>query len=149
MENSLKGLILAAGTVITCLVITLGFYLSKEAQATASTGTSQIGKINSEFSENDKTMYDKVRVSGSEVINAIRKFEGETIGISVDTNSGHAFYGYSLDLITGEIMCEMPNEYNESLTQNAATYINPYAEFEGKVIRNANEVITGIAFTQV
>lgn len=51
MENSLKALILAAGTVITCVVITLGFYLSKEAQSTASTGTSKIGKINSEFAE--------------------------------------------------------------------------------------------------
>ena len=149
MENSLKGLILAAGTVITCLVISLGFYLSKEAQATASTGTNQIGKINSEFAENDKTMYDNVRVSGSEVINAIKKFENETIGISVSTNSGQTFYGYSLDLSTGEIMHPMSNGYDESLTQNAATYINPYAEFEGEVIRNANEVITGIAFTQV
>ena len=149
MENSLKGLILAAGTVITCLVITLGFYLSKEAQATASTGTSQIGKINSEFAENDKTMYDKVRVSGSEVINAIKKFEDEVIGISVVTNSGEFFYGYNLDIISGEIMNKIKGGYDESMTKNEAAYINPYAEFEGKVIRNANDVITGIAFYQV
>lgn len=149
MENSLKGLILAAGTVITCLVISLGFYLSKEAQATAGTGTSQIGKINSEFAENNKTMYDNVRVSGSEVINAIRKFEDEPIGISVSTNSGQTFYGYSLDLNTGEIMFKSENNYDNSMTKNADSYINPYAEFEGVVIRNANDVITGIAFTQV
>ena len=28
MENSLKGLILAAGTIITCVVISLGFFIS-------------------------------------------------------------------------------------------------------------------------
>lgn len=149
MENSLKGLILAAGTVITCLVISLGFYLSKEAQSTASTGTSQIGKINSEFAENDKIMYDNVRVSGSEVINAIRKFEDESIGISVETNSGQTFYGYGFDFNTGEITVMSDNHYDESVNKDADTYINPYAEFEGEVIRNANEVITGIAFTQV
>ena len=31
MENSLKGLILAAGTIITCVVISLAFYISREA----------------------------------------------------------------------------------------------------------------------
>lgn len=45
MENSLKALILAAGTVITCVVITLGFYLSKEAQSTASTGQVKLEKL--------------------------------------------------------------------------------------------------------
>ena len=34
MENSLKGLILAAGTIITCVVISLAFYISREAKPT-------------------------------------------------------------------------------------------------------------------
>jgi hypothetical protein len=38
MENSLKGLILAAGTIITCVVITLAFYISREAKQTAING---------------------------------------------------------------------------------------------------------------
>ena len=149
MENSLKGLILAAGTVITCLVITLGFYLSKEAQATASTGTSQIGKINSEFAENDKTMYDGVKVSGSEVINAIRKFEDDKMGISVVTNTGQTFYGYAFNIDTGDLTIKNTNEYTDAISENDASYINPYADFKGEVVRNANDVITGIVFTQV
>lgn len=149
MENSLKGLILAAGTVITCLVITLGFYLSKEAQATAGTGTSKIEKINAEFAENDKMIYDDVQVSGNEVINAIKKFKGENIGISVTTNSEKVFYGYVFDLKTGELKSKSDKEYTQEITENSSEYINPFGTFKGKVIRNGNDVITGIIFTQV
>lgn len=149
MENSLKGLILAAGTVITCMVITLGFYLSREAQSTASTGTSKIGKINSEFAENDKTMYDNVTVSGSEVVNAIDKLEGDKVGINVITNSSNDFYGFQFDVDSGEIMMKSNTTYNQSVSSSASNYINPYASFRGKVIRNGNNVITGIQFQQV
>lgn len=149
MENSLKALILAAGTVITCVVITLGFYLSKEAQSTASTGTSKIGKINSEFAENDKTMYDNVTVSGSEVVNAIKKLDGEFVGINVITNNSNDFYGYQFDISSGEIMMKSTKSYNQAISSSASNYINPYANFKGKVIRNGNNVITGVKFEQV
>ncbi|RGS63463.1 hypothetical protein DWX81_15600 [Roseburia inulinivorans] len=39
MENSLKGLMLAAGIIITCIIISLGFYIAREARDTASEGT--------------------------------------------------------------------------------------------------------------
>lgn len=149
MENSLKGLILAAGTVITCLVITLGFYLSKEAQSTANTGTSKIGKINTEFAENDKTMYDGTRVSGSEVVNAINKLNGDQVGIYVVTKSSSVFYGYNFDTTSGELKTVSTNTYDKSIDSTSTSYINPYAMFEGTVIRNENDVITGIKFSQV
>ena len=38
MENSLKGLMLAAGIIITCIIISLGFYIAREARDTASEG---------------------------------------------------------------------------------------------------------------
>ena len=43
MENSLKGLLLAAGTIITCIIISLGFYIAREAKDTAATGA-EIGR---------------------------------------------------------------------------------------------------------
>ena len=74
MDNSLKGLILAAGTIITCVVISLGFFIAREAKDTASNGANQINKLNAEFVESDKVIYDGATVSGSEVINVIKKF---------------------------------------------------------------------------
>ena len=46
MENSLKGLLLAAGTIITCIIISLGFYIAREAKDTAATGAGQINALN-------------------------------------------------------------------------------------------------------
>ena len=45
MENSLKGLMLAAGIIITCIIISLGFYIAREASDTASSGTGQINEL--------------------------------------------------------------------------------------------------------
>jgi DNA integrity scanning protein DisA with diadenylate cyclase activity len=149
MENSLKGLILAAGTIITCLVITLGFYLSKEAQSTASTGTSKIGRINTEFAESDKTIYDGVKVSGSEVVNAIKKMSEEEIGVYVETNSASTYYGYVFNSESGELKGKSENVYNANIDNTSSEYINPYAMFMGKIIRNSNNVIIGIEFRQV
>ena len=77
MENSLKGLILAAGIIITCEVVSLGFIIAREAKDTASNGVEQINMLNAEFAEGDKMLYDGVTVSGSEVLNVIRKYEGK------------------------------------------------------------------------
>ena len=81
MENSLKGLMLAAGIIITCIIISLGFYIAREARDTASEGTGQINQLQAEFTDASKTMYDGTEVSGSEVLNVIRKFSDETMGI--------------------------------------------------------------------
>ena len=77
MDNSLKGLILSAGVVITCIVVGLGFYISREAKNTSNNGISQITAINSEFMDVDKTMYDGTKVSGREVAKVIQKYESE------------------------------------------------------------------------
>lgn len=148
MENSLKGLILAAGTIITCVVISLGFYISREAKNTAVSGAGEINKLNTEFSENDKMLYDGSKISGSEVVNAIRKMTGKEIGICVVTNAASAFYGYSFDTSTGELKDANKTQYSTSTKSSESKYINPYADFKGKLVRNSNDVITGIVFTQ-
>ena len=76
MSNSLKGLLLAAGVIITCIVVSLGFYISREANAAATNGVSQISRMNKEIAESDKSMYDGLDVTGSEVMNAINKVLG-------------------------------------------------------------------------
>ncbi len=148
MENSLKGLILAAGTIITCVVISLGFFISREAKETASNGANQINKLNSEFVESDKVIYDGATVSGSEVINVIKKMKNEKVGVYVSTKKSKTYYIYSFSLSDGELQNETSSDYQEALVSTNTKYINPYANFEGKIIRDKNDVITGIAFSQ-
>ena len=148
MDNSLKGLILAAGTIITCVVISLGFFIAREAKDTASNGANQINKLNSEFVESDKVIYDGATVSGSEVVNVIKKFKNEKIGILVKTNKSETFYGYAFDENGGDILRQVDSKHSDAIDSDSSRYVNPYVNFVGRIVRDKNEVITGIVFEQ-
>ena len=148
MDNSLKGLILAAGTIITCVVISLGFFIAREAKDTASNGANQINKLNSEFVESDKVIYDGATVSGSEVVNVIKKFKNEKLGILVKTNKCETYYGYSFDETDGDIIAQVNSKNIDPTDSDCVNYVNPYVNFVGRIIRDKNEVITGIVFEQ-
>ncbi|MFQ9934493.1 MAG: hypothetical protein ACLRVQ_08715, partial [Lachnospiraceae bacterium] len=139
MENSLKGLILAAGTIITCVVISLGFFISREAKETAANGANQINKLNSEFVESDKIIYDGATVSGSEVVNVIKKMKHDEVGIYVVTNKSKTYYGYEFDISSGDLLKKADSGYEEACVSTGSKYINPYADFRGKVVRDSND----------
>ena len=148
MENSLKGLILAAGVIITCVVVGLGFYIAREAKDTATNGAGQITMLNSEFSNNDKTIYDGITVSGSEVLNAIKKFKDEEISVKVVTSKSTTYYNYSLDTSEKNIENKSTSSVADAKKTASKNYINPNGKFEGEIIRDSNDYIIGICFTQ-
>jgi len=148
MENSLKGLILAAGTIITCMVISLGFFISREAKDTATNGVNQIGGLNTEFAAGDKTIYDGAQVSGSEVLNVIKKYAKDSIGIYVQTGKSSTYYNSEFDLSNGNYVDDNSNTYELALDNASDTYINPYGNFMGRVVTDSNNTITGIEFIQ-
>ena len=148
MENSLKGLILAAGVIITCVVVGLGFYIAREAKDTATNGAGQITMLNSEFSNNDKTIYDGITVSGSEVLNAIKKFKDEEISVKVVTSKSTTYYNYSLDTSEKNIENKSTSSVTDAKKAASKNYINPNGKFEGEIIRDSNDYIIGICFTQ-
>lgn len=149
MENSLKGLILAAGTIITCIIISLGFYIAREARDTAANGAGQISRLNTEFQESNKSIYDGLEISGSEIINVINKFKKDNISIKVETKKSITYY---INKLNEETMM-LEEKVQENLINNAQkitsnNYINPNAQFLGKVIRDSNDAIIGIHFKQ-
>lgn len=148
MENSLKGLLLAAGTIITCIVIGLGFYIAREARDTANAGAGQISKLNAEFTESDKIMYDSLDVSGSEVVNVINKFKNDDIAIKVETFKNTIYYGRSLIQEDTEMGVSVSNKVKDAQDSTHVNYINPNAQFNGTVYRDKNNTIIGIGFKQ-
>ena len=148
MENSLKGLILAAGIIITCIIISLGFYIAREARDTASAGTGQINELQAEFTDAAKTMYDGTEVSGSEVLNVIRKFADESLGILVSTKKNSTYYNYNFDITNGDMGKATANNYKNAQDISSEKYINAMARFMGSVVRDANGTITGLIFEQ-
>lgn len=151
MENSLKGLMLAAGVIITCIVVGLGFFISREARDTASNGAGQISKLNAEFNESDKVMYDGLEVSGSEVINVINKYKNEEVGVNVITKKSNKEYIYEIDIEKNQYY--LKEKITDSSVKDAQnilsnSYINPNAQFMGEVIRDSNNAIIGLRFVQ-
>ena len=148
MENSLKGLMLAAGIIITCIIISLGFYIAREASDTASSGTGQINELQAEFADTSKTMYENTEVSGSEVINVIRKFSDEMIGVKVQTKKNTSYYIYQFSDTDGSLKNASSLDYKTAQNAVSANYINPTGRFLGSVVRDANGTITGLSFVQ-
>ena len=152
MDNSLKGLLLAAGVIITCVVVGLGFYISREAKNTSASGASQITSMNSEYQDVAKTMYDGLTISGREVLSVLEKFEGElengTFLVTVHT-------GKTQEKKSAGIVYGGPDskEALESAMENARdrsedAYVNPNANFLGEITYDQNDVINGLVFTQ-
>ncbi len=135
--------------IIAGIIISVGFYIAREASDTASSGAGQINELQAEFSDTSKTMYDNTEVSGSEVINVIRKFADETVGIKVVTKKGSAsYYNYKFDEKNGDLSGESDADYKSAQIATSASYINPTGRFLGSIVRDANGTITGLTFTQ-
>lgn len=148
MDNSLKGLILAAGVIITCLVVGIGFYISREASAAATNGTGQISRMNKEVAESDKVMYDGLDVTGSEVINAINKYKSEDIAVKVTTKKSSVYYNRILTNSDKELGNESNASVKDTQTITSSYYINQKAQFTGEILRDVNDTIIGISFVQ-
>lgn len=141
MDNSLKGLILAAGVVVTCIVIGLGFYVSREAKNTSNNGTGQVSKMNSKYQDVDLALYDGLTVSGKEVENLLDTVDFSAISnFSVVVKTGSN--------ATGKTYTTNPTSTSPLATKGSTDYISPTAQFLGELDRDENNVINKITFTQ-
>jgi len=142
MDNSLKGLILAAGVMITCLVLSVGFYFARESKALSSNSSSKLNDFSTELTESDLIMYDELEVTGSDVTNFIKKHLGDYTAIETAP-----IYVYVKTSTT-------ENTYkNGAFIENIRTftdikYINPLGKFAGDIVRDANDVNIGMKFIQ-
>lgn len=137
---------LAAGVVITCIVVGLGFYISREAKNTSSGGISQITKMNSEYQDINKTMYDGIKVSGREVVEAIEKYkeEVENGGFKIVVYTGKM--GLSSDGI--EFVSKEDYPLQRVKERKDEYYINPDGNFLGETCCDQNDVVIEMKFVQ-
>jgi hypothetical protein len=141
-DNGLKALILAAGVLITCLVLSIGFNFSNESQAISASSTEQLVDFANELSDSDIKMYDGLDVTGSDVVNFIKRelsdyssSEIAPVYVYVKTTNGENTY------YNGEYISNIQNF-------TTTKYIKPTSKFIGDIVRDANEVIIGVKFIQ-
>lgn len=157
MENSLKMLMIGAAVAITLAVITSGFFILRQGQGILKSSTAKISQISSDIEETEFTIYEDQEVSGSEVVNSVRKYDDERVGIFVSTGKdpNGAWYiedidgtNFSSNDYIGEIGSGSANGIDQMIDTSANEYVNPNGRFIGKVIRNENDSIIGLAFEQ-
>lgn len=152
MKQFIKAMSIAVAVVLFVGLATFSINQFKSAKDTATAATNTANKLTNDMMEEDKTMYETTNSNGTDVVNAIRKFEGENIAIIVKNGAGNTTsYGYSL--ITESdgkaSLGEISNADVRKATEvTSSSYINPNALFSGKVIKNKNDAIVGIKFTQ-
>ena len=157
MENGLGSIKIAVGIIILCVVVALAFFITRTGKNQVNQATSQLIDITSEFDEADKLVYDGVTCDGNEVIRTISKFGGsDDIAVKVVHQSGKAeLYtkakaetletAFGKDTVTGATL--VADGYTATVRTDDK-YINPGAAFKGSVIRNKDNVIVCIVFTQ-
>lgn len=154
MENSLKALLLAAAVAITLTVITMGFFILKQAQGITKSASEKVNQVGIEIEEAEFTMYDHTKVSGTEVVNVVRKYQDERIGIQVETkknaSSADEWFGYTITSSDGtyEIGSSSSSDIDELIDSSNNNYVNPNGQFLGEIIRNENNNIIGLIFEQ-
>lgn len=151
MENSVKAIIIAASVAITMIIVSIGFFILRQGQGIAVESAGAMGKMRSELSDADKTMYDGVPVSGSNVVNALRKYKDDYIGIYVKTGkNGGKWYikNVSESGGVGNISGDSSNDISDTFDETSDDYVNPNGQFDSQLLRDANGTIVAIKFTQ-
>lgn len=162
MDNALKGIILAVGVVITCVVIGIAFYYSRESKNLSSKASGDLNDLTSEFDDPQKLTFDGMTVTGREVINQIEKYATDPTTVIRVIHKDHAVDMYnSADAVAyckdkdaevkgteTEITKYTAVTYDRTQDANADTFINEGGKFVGSVQKNADGVITMITFAQ-
>ena len=142
MDSALKGLLLSAGIILTCIIIGVGFFVAREAKATAVASSNQLSNYQKEISESSLTKYDGMKVNGSDVINFAKKNL-----VKYDATETAPVY------VRIETAKHSESYVNQSYLKNIRDfedkrYVNPVQLFLGEVIRDENDVIVGIVFVE-
>ena len=136
MNNGLKALLIAASTIITCIIVGLGFQMAREAKQIGNYVVEELHQYRTAAEERDYMKYDAVTVYGNDVVNLMKQeFSGEKGGLRITVKEGNTGYSYE-------------NSEDVKRAQDAETeeYIVPTSEYTGEVVRNENEVIVELIF---
>lgn len=147
MDASKRALMFGAGLFITIALITLTVIIYTTAADGSKAAQKEFSGLQTELSEQTFLVYDNADVSGSQVLNAIRKFGDEEIGIKVTTGKGTTWYNYNAS--TPDSLVTASGSTTNTTVESSSEYINPSGKFNAKIVRDSNKVIRGIEFTQL
>ncbi len=158
MSNAQKALVMAAGIFLAIALITLAVVLFISAQDSTKAAQSNFSNIQTELSQTAFTVYDNTMLSGSQVVNALRKFsDQDQFGIQIITGKNPAGQWYGkvintgvpIDSVTyGSVIGAAPGQLSHALDESNVNYVNPSGKFRAQLVHDSSNVIRGIIFRQ-
>lgn len=146
LDNGLKALVIAAGVFITCVLLNIGFYFLRESKGIAIASGENLSEFAAELSESNITMYDGLELTGSDVVNFVKKQLGEYN--STETAPVYVYVKTVKDTVTLENTYYNGENIDNIQNFTHVMYIKPTGKFVGKVVRDENKVIIGVNFIQ-
>lgn len=145
-----KGLSLTATIFLTLGLIALTVIIFAVVAAGVKTGQDKMTGLTERLQTTEFTTYDNGKLSGSQVLNALRQYAGqEQFGIQVITGKGGVnIYGNEFNTSTGEITGGKNTSLVSAQDQSNSNYINPSGRFASRVISDSNGVVRGLVFQQ-
>lgn len=153
-ENPNIGMRVGAGIFLTIMIITIVVGLTLAGQDSAKQGQEKMTTITTTISSTEFNTYANTRMTGSQVLNAIRQYMDQSqFGIQVTTGKGTtSFYGNTFNPTDGTVSGG-PSDKNKDLRTaedpTQSSYINPSGKFSSNIVRDTNDVIVGIVFKQM
>ena len=134
-EESTKGISAGAAILITIAFVSVGLVLYNIVMPMFNNGVRKAGNISQNVSNSSYVQYDGTTVQGSQVIGAINTEASQDTTVKVKTLAHTAGTDYT------------SSSYNITVKSNQ-DYIEPTAEFISVLVKNSNNTVTGITFTQ-
>lgn len=136
MSHGLKALLLAASTIITCIIVGLGFRMAREAKQIGNHVVDELHQYRIAIEEQDYTKYDGATVYGNDVINLMKaELSGKQSGMKITVTD---------EVTRNTYDCEA--DITKVQEPGTAFYIAPTAKYKGSIVRNKNEVIVELVF---
>lgn len=139
MSHGLKALLLAASTIITCIIVGVGFRMAQEAKQIGNHVVEELHRYRTVIEEQDYTKYDGATIYGNDIVNLMKKeFSGGKSAVKIRVETGNVGYTY-----------QEQEDIAKVQAWDSVHYISPVAEYMGSVVRNRNDVIVELVFKKI
>lgn len=153
-KSTVTALMLGAALFLTLALIGISVNVFSPATEAAKSATTEFSNTTTELKDQKYLVYENTTISGSQVVNALRKFEKEgkdqSLAIYVETGKDVGVGTWYYSQFTDKANALTPGVESLDKTTNVieANYINPSGMFQSRVERDSNGVIRAIRFEQ-
>lgn len=158
MNNASSALKVAAGIFLTIALITIVVLLFVSAQEATKTAQNNFSEIQTELSQASFAVYDGTTISGSQVLNATRKYSSrDQFGIQIKTGKNRVGTWYNKVVNVsdpvgssnyGSITGTASGVVSNTTSEAHAEYVNPSGKFKSSLVYDKSGVVRGFVFDQ-